>query len=183
MRSALTYRQLIVEPPEAFLQVVTPALFSVLRMQPIDVLFRVRENSNWLGFCPDKESTQTDEIVIDLRVVTESIQQPNQYMILTTYLHECAHRLTPSHSHDGVFFALNLMMHLRAEVQLKDLWQRIRLYDIQSEPDVPAMVGWAYKIANEFVNTDKTCEEMLNYFSDRSPTAHREAETAKAHRG
>src|SRR5947209_10664022 len=111
-------------------------------MKPVNVLFkRAQDNASWAGYCAELEFTEADEIAIDVRWVEEHTYRPNKRTILSIYLHECAHRLLPNAEHNAVFFALNMLMYLRADLpdsHSTDIWQQMSLYDLQDEPDISA---------------------------------------------
>ena len=104
VEDVVTYRQLKVEPPEAFKQIINPALFKLLKMKKIGVLFLDVPDAPWAGFCRDKEYSQNGEIVMNEYLVEEKINKTNSYSILHTYLHEASHRLCPGQGHNAVFF-------------------------------------------------------------------------------
>ncbi|GAC1609594.1 MAG: hypothetical protein NVS3B3_16500 [Aquirhabdus sp.] len=137
-------------------------------MRPINVLFKkYPPDGKWGGCCSDPELTESGEIEMNIAWVEEHIYRPKKRNILAIYMHECAHRLAPGHGHDAVFFALNLMMHLRADAAESNIWHSIKLYDIQDESDLVAAFDWSYRIAHEYASSKKTCEECAIIFSEK----------------
>ncbi|MBX9900310.1 MAG: hypothetical protein K2Y28_05950 [Burkholderiaceae bacterium] len=162
----ITYRQVPINAPPAFSKVVTPDLFSSIKMKAVDVLFKkAQDGADWSGFCYENDFTETGEVVIDIKWVQEHIYEPSNKNILKIYLHECAHRLLPDMSHNAVFFALNLLLFLRADKHSKNLFHTMNLYDIQDETDIPKCLDWAYQIAHKYVDSNKTAEECAEIFS------------------
>lgn len=76
--NVITYKQMPVAPPTAFQKICTPALFSSLKMKPINVLLKTaKTDAAWAGYCEHSDFTQSDEIVIDERWVREHMYQPD----------------------------------------------------------------------------------------------------------
>lgn len=162
----VTYRQQPIKSPPAFSEAVTPSFFALLKMRPINVLFKkYPPDAKWGGCCADPNLTESGEVEIDIAWVEEHIYKPKKRSILSLYMHESAHRLAPGHGHDAVFFALNLMMHLRADAAESNIWHSVKLYDMQDESDLPAAFDWSYRIAHEYAYSKKTCEECSAIFS------------------
>ena len=167
MDEVVTYEQLPIEQPEAFRKTINSALFKLLRMKKIDVVFVDMENSGWAGFCLDASYSQSGEIAINTYLVKERIRKPRPRLILSTYLHEAAHRLCPEQGHNSIFFAMNLLLFLRAEPHLADMWHGMSLYDLQDETDIPGSFNFAFNLAHEYAGSDVSAEDCLPIFVEK----------------
>jgi hypothetical protein len=174
--TVVTLRQVVVEPPAAFCEVITPELLQHLKMQPIPVLFlNAKENVAWGGYCSEDECTETGEIVIASEYVETTLRKPKARHIRLLYLHECAHRLIQRSGHDGAFLVMNLVLFLRSDVadaegrfSKGNAWHDVGLYDMQDEVDrMPEVFSWAWPLANELAQSEKSAEECAEVISFR----------------
>lgn len=150
------------DPPDLLAECVNNQLFKILKMQPIPVLIQKMSSGRWVGFCSSTDHTQSNEIVIaeelfDVRSARLRSRQIEE--VLDTYLHECAHRLTPSHGHDAAFLCLNMILHLRAGG--RQIWQ-VKIYDAHQEKYFKEAWHWAWSLATELYETDETAENCAN---------------------
>ena len=167
MDEVVTYKQLPIEQPEAFKKIINPALFKLLKMKKIGVLFLDVPDAPWAGFCRDERYSKNGEIVMNEYLVEERIKKPLPRHILLVYLHEAAHRLCPDLQHNAVFFAVNLLLFLRAEAHLEDLWQGMSLYDLQDETDLPGSFKFAFELAQEYVDSTLSAEDCVPIFLEK----------------
>jgi hypothetical protein len=172
----VTLRQVVVEPPPAFCDVITPELLRHLKMQPVPVLFlQAKENVEWGGYCDETEFTERGEIVIADHYVETTLRTPRPRHIRLIYLHECAHRLMQGGGHNGAFIAMNLVLFLRADaadpdrrVSKGNAWHDVSFYDMQDEVDrLPEVFFWAWPLANELAQSEKSAEECAEVISSR----------------
>ncbi|KAI3606252.1 hypothetical protein D8I24_2095 [Cupriavidus necator H850] len=165
-------RQAEVTPPPALAAAMPMHLFERLRMNPIPVLVMDSPSAGtlWGGFCPAGEYTEQGEIVIGRYLVEPAVRQPRHSAILSTYLHEAAHRLLPDqHHHNAAFGAMMLVLYLRAgSIDGADLWQSSGLYDYQDEAEnLPQGFNWAWRTANELAATELPAEECAEIIAQR----------------
>lgn len=166
-------RQLEVTPPPALSEAVSPDLFARVRMTGIPVLLKRRPQGprsfKWMGFCDEAAFTEQGEVVLDERCVERAEWEPRADLIASLYLHEAAHRLMPGSGHNAAFFALVLVMYLRAgTVSNIPLWQRATLYDFRDEAEnAPRAFAWAWRTANELAPTERTAEQCGEVIAQR----------------
>ncbi len=162
----LTLRQLPIQSPPAFTAAVNADLLQKIRMSPVPVLFlNAPDGADWAGYCCSRDQTENGEVVLDSKLVETCLRKPNPQHVVEVYLHESAHRLMPSHWHDAAFFCMNFVLHLRAGKLKRPAWHGIKLYDIQDEIDFESpgqffqLMRWAWLLAVELAETQKTAEE------------------------
>lgn len=156
--------------PPAFAAAVTQDLFDKLRLAPVPVMFQHEygNGDNWDGYCPDPTNTERGEVVIAKRLVETALVKPKASHIQSIYLHEVAHRLTPSAWHNAAFSAMALVLYLRAGItDGAALWQQASLYDVQDEEDVGAAIAWAWKTANDLAPTELSAERCGEIILER----------------
>ena len=87
-----------------------------LDVSPPPVLFKAFKGE-WGGLCSDEDTTHAGEIELNEMLLDTSYKVSTakaKANLVTTYLHEWAHRLTEGHGHDAVFGAVNLALLVRA---------------------------------------------------------------------
>jgi hypothetical protein len=166
-------RQLEVTPPSALTAAISPDLFARVRMTCIPVLLKRQPQGprsfKWMGFCDEVGFTEQGEVVLDERCVERAEWEPRADLITSLYLHEAAHRLMPGSGHNAAFFALVLVMYLRAgTVSDIQLWQRATLYDFRDEAEHAVRAfAWAWRMANELAPTEQTAEQCAEVIAQR----------------
>jgi|GEM_PF-3446591 len=119
------------------------------------------------------------EVLIDTYYSTPDAYLPRA---ISVYTHECAHKLTDGHSHDFVFFTVNLALHFRAEDFLSSaagelyqqmisatgheqlpLWHFAKFYDGQD------VTIWPWETVGEWLGEGVRLARRV-YDTDLSPT-------------
>ncbi|MDD7810557.1 hypothetical protein, partial [Ralstonia solanacearum] len=172
MTSVRALRLTDVAPPPALAEAVSAELLARINMREIPVLLMRKQlgagESPWLGFCAPSDTTESGEVVIDARCVERSEWEPQPELITSIYLHEAAHRLLPNYGHTAAFFAMVLVLYLRAGTGSIPFWQRAKLYDLQDEgQNAPQAFAWAWRVAHELAATDLPAERCAEVIEGR----------------
>lgn len=164
-RKIKTFHLVESEPHPLVTQALNADLWTRCRIEhPVPVHFVPLPR--WGGTCLDIEDTKEGEIQIadDLLSISKNEGgMANRLMLV--YLHEFSHRLSPGHSHDAAFFAVNTLLLLRAGCNNygRPLIHTMDLYDLHEWEDTPnCQIGealdWALTIASELVDEDISAE-------------------------
>ena len=148
--------------------ILNPAIKAVNFSQPPPL--ELRPTGTVGGWCQALESAPDGRVAISKKLVFWSNEG-----IISTYLHEAAHRLMCGHEmavHGAEFFLLDLILHLRCQsLFAAEVVQKLDFYDLQDQPaelaNEPAWRGivtaWALPKAEQIVTAhgDKTAEEIV----------------------
>lgn len=172
MTSVRALRLVDVAPPPALAKAVSSELLARINMPEIPILLMRQQSgageSPWLGFCVPSDCTESGEVVIDVRCVERAEWEPQPELITSIYLHEATHRLLSGHGHTAAFFAMVLVLYLRAGIGSIPFWQRARLYDLQEEgANVPQAFAWAWNLAHELAASDLRADRCAEVIKDR----------------
>ena len=164
-----TERMSATEPVAQWLgSVLNPAIQAANFSHPPPV--ELRPTGTVGGWCAGREYAPDRRIAITKKIIFW-----NKESIISTYLHEAAHRLLDTSevaNHGAEFFLLDLILHLRCQSLFSaDAVQKVDFYDLQDCPteleNEPAWRGivtaWALPKAEQIIaaHGDKTAEELV----------------------
>lgn len=165
--SVKTYHLVELEPHPLVALALNTDLWTRCRIEnPVPVHFVPLPR--WGGTCLAIEDTREGEIQIADDLLSNSKREGGMAnSLMLVYLHELSHRLTPGHSHDAAFFAVNTLLLLRAGCNNhgRPLIHSMDLYDLQDWEDTPnCQIGealdWALTIAGELADEDISAEAV-----------------------
>lgn len=189
-----TFHLVEAEPHPLVAEALSVELFERCRIEkPVPVHFLPLPR--WGGMCSAIEDTRDGEVELADRLLDDR-KDPGgmRDSLIHVYLHEFAHRLTPGHSHNPAFFAMNAVLFMRAgeDQHGRALMQEMRLYDLQDFDEVEhcaigEALDWALAQAQELSPTEQSAEacaaEIIRRFEVwrewKAGTEQREAEAAE----
>lgn len=177
MTALKTFHLVEAEPHPLVAEALSAELFERCRIdEPVPIHFLPMPR--WGGQCAALEDTRDGEVWLADHLLAEQ-KNPGTMRdrLVGVYLHELAHRLTPGHSHNPAFSAMNALLLMRSggdrhgRGRLADL----DLYDLQDFDDVEhCSVGealdWALAQAAELSKTDLSAEACAVGIMERFET-------------
>jgi len=150
----------------------------------------------WGGWCQPEEDTRAGEVQLSDHLLGEQKTESSMLDgLLQVYLHEFAHRLTPGHTHDPAFVAMNALLLIRAgeDQHGRPYLNSLSLYDAQDFDlvrfcTIGDALDWAIEQAKQLSETDLSAEacagEIMQRFGAwqewKAATERREAARAAA---
>ena len=121
------------------------------------------------GECAPIEDTREGELELSDQLLSiEKTEKGMANALVTVYLHEFSHRLTPGRDHDAAFFAVYALLFLRAGKNRYDnpFLHRLELYDLHEWHEgkdspfckIGEALDWALDVAGELADTEMSAE-------------------------
>lgn len=119
------------------------------------------------GYCPTRPIFSKEaggEIVVDSELVNPKRPERSRRRLLSTVLHEIAHRLTPEEirggqAHGAVFAAVCFALTARC-LGAEDAKPHLSLYDVQDAPDKAAAFAFAFDFGSRHLESGVPAREL-----------------------